>query len=260
VYIKLSDTKVNRAALISAAVNSSPIRFSNAEMTRLIDQGGITFVFDQICLPETQKFNQLVQTLEKYFPNANSVVFCAMDGRFSSSADSGELQLSPLTDIVFELQPLDVTGIQDLIRKQKIGVEPVALDAMLDNVIAGFKQMDEPLYPSSVALLVETLQQIPEFRPLNRVRLLDRYVECILGRFDLEDVTEGTFNSSDKLSFLAYFAGYLATNSIVRMPINEWDPFCKEYEDDKILELPTGLLKEFTEKGILIPQGDTVTW
>ena len=260
VYVNLQDTRINRASLISAAVNSSPVRYSNAEMDRLIEQGGVTFIFDQICLPQTQKFNQLVRTLERYFPNTNSVVFCAMDGRFTNPGDTSELQLSPLTDTVFELQPLDVTGIHDLIRKQRVDIEPRELDAMLDNVIASFKQMDEPLYPSSVALLIETLQQLPEFKPLNRVRLLDRYVECILGRFDLEDVAEGTFNSNDKLSFLAYFAGQLATNSIVRMPIDAWEDFCQKYENDKLLELPSNLLKEFTEKGILIPQGDTVTF
>ena len=259
VYIKLGNIKVNRASLISEAVKTSTVRYSHTEMTRLIDEGGVTFIFDEICLPETEKFNKLINTLEQYFSKSTAIIFCALDGGFTVSSETSKLMLSPLTDVVHELQPLDVRGIHDLIQTQRVNLKPREVDNVLDNVIASFKQMNEPLYPSSVALLLETLQQIPQFKPLNRVRLLDRYVECLLGRFDLEDVREGSFNSNEKSNFLAYVAGYFATNSLAKIPVKKWDIICKQYEEDKLLELPLELLKEFVEKGILILQGGTGT-
>lgn len=259
-YVSLKNTSIDKASLIRAAVNSSPISYSHAEMTRLIEDGGVIFVFDQIGLPETQKFNRLRQTLERYFSNSESIIFCAVDGGFDEASDTSELALSPLTDVIFELNPLDVDRIHTLISSQKPTASVEEIDSVLQNVISSFKQMDEPLYPSSVAVLLETLRQIPEFRPLNRVRLLDRYVECLLGRFDLEDVEQGTFNSNDKVNFLAFASGYFAKNKKEWISRKQWKDICDSYEKGKLIELPPDLLSEFTEKGILIIQGGQITF
>ena len=260
VYINLKNCSVNKAAVISASVKSCPIQYSHTEMSNLINQGGVVFIFDQLCLPETARFNKLIQLLDRHFENSSSVIFCTTDGGLSTSYDPSELMFSPLNDTVFQIEPLDIKGIENLINIHRVNLDPSENGAILNNVVASFRQMDEPLYPSSVALLVETLQKIPEFRPINRVRLLDRYVECLLGRFDLDDVKEGIFNSDDKLSFLAYVAGVFAIRSIESMPVEEWDRTCKTYERDKLLDLPTGLLKEFSDKGIIILQGGVITF
>ena len=260
VYINLKNCSVNKAAVISASVKSCPIQYSHTEMSNLINQGGVVFIFDQLCLPETARFNKLIQLLDRHFENSSSVIFCTTDGGLSTSYDPSELIFSPLNDTVFQIEPLDIKGIENLINIHRVNLDPSENGAILNNVVASFRQMDEPLYPSSVALLVETLQKIPEFRPINRVRLLDRYVECLLGRFDLDDVKEGIFNSDDKLSFLAYVAGVFAIRSIESMPVEEWDRTCKTYERDKLLDLPTGLLKEFSDKGIIILQGGVITF
>lgn len=78
-------------------------------------------------------------------------------------------------------------------------------EGMVSHVVESFRQMDEPIFASSVAVVIDTLVQDPEFKPLNKARLIERYVECLLGRFDLEDVREGIFNSSDKISLLSVF-------------------------------------------------------
>ena len=236
------------------------MRYTNAEMRTLTEEGGVTFIFDQLGLPETEKFNLLIDTLKKYFPNCPSIIFCAEDGGLSESENPGELRMSPLTDIIFEIQELNVDGIHELVCNHRPSATQLEIDGILNNVVASFKQMDEPVFPSSAAVILETLQKIPDFRPLNRVRLLDRYVECLLGRLDPDDVREGTFNSNDKINLLSYVAGVFATESFSKVTIKKWNEICRSYGQSKLLELPTDLLAEFTQKGVLILQNGSVTF
>ena len=260
VYVNLQETKVNKSSLLREANRTSPVPYTNAEMRTLTEEGGVTFIFDQLGLPETGKFNRLIDTLNKYFPNCRSIIFCAKDGGLSESENPGELRLSPLSDIIFEIQELNVDGIHELVRCHRPSATQLEIDGILNNVVASFKQMDEPVFPSSAAVLLETLQQIPDFRPLNRVRLLDRYVECLLGRLDPDDVREGTFNSNDKINLLSYVAGVFATESFSKVTIEKWNEICRSYGQSKLLELPTDLLLEFTQKGVLILQNGSVTF
>ena len=42
------------------------MRYTNAEMRTLTEEGGVTFIFDQLGLPETEKFNLLIYTLKSF--------------------------------------------------------------------------------------------------------------------------------------------------------------------------------------------------
>ncbi len=199
-------------------------------------------------------------TMEKYFPNSRYIAFCSLDSGFSPPQESNELLLDPTTDQIFEIQAFDLGKIEEHIRLQEPRATETQVNSKLNHVVASFKQMDEPIYPTTVGLLLDTLRQFPTYRPLNRVRLLDRYVECLLGRFDLEDVQEGAFNSTDKVNFLSYIAGRFAKDSVHAVSVKDWNQICEDYSAGKMLDLPKGLLEEFCQKGILFSQSRYVTF
>ena len=259
-YINLANLNVNKASLLREANRTTPVHYTYAEITKLADEGGITFVCDQIGLPDTTKFNHLLDVLKKYFPTCRAILFCAEDSGVPATTDPGELQFSPLRDVVFAVQELTVDGIQELIRVRQPQTAQLDIDSLLNKVVASFKQMDEPVFPSAATVLLDTLQQMPDFRPINRVRLLERYVECLLGRLDPEDVREGSFNSNDKIIFLSHVAGVFATESKSKVSMQQWDRICKQYSENKLLELPGSLLEEFTQKGVLLIQNGSITF
>jgi hypothetical protein len=121
-------------------------------------------------------------------------------------------------------------------------------------------QINEPVFPSTVAVLVETLVQDHDFRPINKARLLDRYVECLLGRFELEDVREGTFSSHDKIEFLSFVARQILESDNGGLSDSEWAQVMNDYESSFLMELPSGLLKEFEDKGILVSESHRITF
>ena len=205
----------------------------------------------------------VLRTLDRYFPKCPSVFFCAADGGLLGSGSgegSADINVNPTKDTMFELTQFDVEEILDLIRNQRSGASPTEQQQTLTRVVLSFKQMSEPVYPSAVSVLVETLKQSPDFKPVNRARLIDRYVECLLGRFEWEDVAEGTFNSNDKVTLLAYVAGQFATTGRSKITTSSWEGLCRSYSAERLLDLPKGLLEEFTLKGILMQQGGWITF
>ena len=260
VYVNLAEIQVNRATLITQAMRTSPVRYTRSEIETLAESGDIFFIFDQVGLPESKRLNEVIATMERYFPLCKVLFFCAVDGGLLKEEEADDIVINPLTDSVLELQELDVLEISELIRGQRAPGPAGEQTALLRNVVNSFKQMNEPVYPSVVTLLLETLRQIPEFRPINRARLIDRYVECLLGRLEWEDVTEGVFNSSDKVNFLSYLAGYFAIRHLSTISSQTWREIVEGYAKSRLLELPANLLEEFTQKGILIRQNGVITF
>ena len=262
VYVNLDKFTINRAALLREAARTSPVSFTHREIETLANDGAILFIFDQIGLPEFDHFKSVIRTMERYFPKCSAVYFCAADGGLlqAGSTEEDHIVIDPSKDTIFEMAEFDTAEISELIRSQRPAATAQEQQRVLARVVSSFKQMNEPVYPSAVSVLVETLKQSPEFRPINRVRLVDRYVECLLGRFEWEDVAEGTFNSSDKVTFLAYVAGRFAMEGQAAISTANWEEICHAYAAERLLELPKGLLEEFAQKGILLQLEDTITF
>ena len=263
VYVNLNKLQINRATLLREAGRTSPVRFTHREIETLATEGGLLYIFDQIGLPESKQMTSILRTLDRYFPKCPSVFFCAADGGLLGSGSgegSDDINIDPTKDTMFELTQFDVEEILELIRNQRSAASPTEQQKTLTRVVSSFKQMSEPVDPSAVSVLVETLKQSPDFKPVNRARLIDRYVECLLGRFEWEDVAEGTFNSNDKVTFLAYVAGQFAMTGRSEITTSSWDELCRNYSAERLLDLPSGLLEEFTLKGILMQQGGSITF
>lgn len=150
--------------------------------------------------------------------------------------------------------------IKSIIDKMASKETDVVRENLLNNAIISFKAMDEPIYPTTVSILVDTLKQIPEYKPVNRVRLLDRYVECLLGRYSLSDVKVGSFNSSDKSNLLSHIAGEMVKGSVVAFSKTKLEEVIEAYSEVMMLEIPRNTLSDFMEKGVLFEQGAEVTF
>ena len=262
VYVNLDKLTVNRATLLREASRTTPVYFTHKEIETLAADGGLIYIFDQIGLPEGDHFNTVLHIMERYLPKCSSVYFCATDGGLlrTGSDEEEHIVIDPSKDTIFEMAEFDTEEIKELIQSHRPNASTREQQQVLAKVVSGFKQMNEPVYPSAVSVLIETLKQSPEFRPINRARLIDRYVECLLGRFEWDDVAEGTFNSSDKLTFLAYVAGRFAMAGQSSISSASWEETCQAYSTERLLELPKGLLQEFTQKGILLVHADRITF
>lgn len=261
VFFDAGESSVNKASILRSMVQTCLTRFTTSEMEHLAQLGAVRLIVDGLNLSNAEHFNNFRQTIDHFFPKVPITAFVRTEkvGQAISSVDHPAMSL--IEDDVYELGELGVAEIREVIstHRQKIKDDAI-IDKLANHAIDSLSQINEPVFPSTVAVLVETLVQDHDFRPINKARLLDRYVECLLGRFELEDVREGTFSSHDKIEFLSFVARQILAKDNGGLADAEWQKVRSDYESSFLMELPRGLLKEFEEKGLLVSEGGRITF
>ena len=261
IYIDAEEvSSINKATLSREVQRGFIERFNTVEAKTLIDSGSVIFLFDSLCIHDTKLLEGIKNTLESFFPNCRSIVFCSLDKRSALHQGDGLVDLDPSSDTIYGICELDPDEIKKLINIKAATETENVRENLLNNTVISFKAMDEPVYATTVSILVDTLRQLPDFRPINRVRLLDRYIECLLGRYTIEDVRTGQFNSSEKSKLLSYLAGEMVRRRKSTQSKGEVESIIKSYTTEMMLEVPDDILSEFCEKGILFASGDQFTF
>ncbi len=260
VFFDAGEASVNKASILRSMVQTSLTRFTTSEMEHLAREGAVRLIVDGLNLSNAAHFNNFRRTIEHFFPEMPITAFVRTEkvGQSISSVDHPALSL--IDDEVYELGELGVQQIREVIAMHRQKLTEGMIDKLANHAIDSLSQINEPIFPSTVAVLVETLVQDHDFRPINKARLLDRYVECLLGRFELEDVREGTFSSHDKIEFLSFVARQILEGDNGGLADTEWKQVVKDYETSYLMELPSGLLGEFEEKGLLVSEGGRITF
>jgi len=259
-YFDAARETINRASILRKISQTNPIRYSHSEVEQLATDGSVVVVVDGLCLGDVDQFNLFRNTADRYLEKVRFVYFLSTERRGVSSTGVGEPRLSPNEDEVYEFAQLKVDDIRSMIAMRVPDKTETLREGFVTHVVESFRQMDEPIFASTVAVVIDTITQDPEFKPLNKARLIERYVECLLGRFDLEDVREGTFSSSDKINFLGFVARQLLEANRVGMDEDHWADMVAEYQIRFLIELPSGLLAEFLEKGLFTMEGGEITF
>lgn len=260
VFFDAKEQKINKASILREASRTILGNYSHAEISRLSEKGMLCVVVDGLSLADVEQFNLFKETAQRFFPSVRFIYFLTTEHRGASTSRSITPNLDPEADEIFDFSQMDVADIRCMVADQKPNAPINEIDAIVAQVVESFRQMDEPIYASSVAVVVETLSQDPEFKPINKARLLERYVECLLGRFDLEDVRVGTFASSDKIDFLSYMARVMLSERHSGVDETSWGRLCHDYSEKYLIDLPSGLLDEFIEKGILTISSSKITF
>lgn len=259
-YFDAGRETINKASILRKISQTTLTRYTYSEVERLVTQGSIVVVVDGLCLGDIEQFNLFRDTVDRHLPNVRFIHFLSTERRGISPSGKGDPRLSTKEDEIYEFAELEVDDIRSMISMRDPKMAEKVREGIVSHVIECFRQMDEPIYASTVAVVLDTVIPDPEFTPLNKARLIERYVECLLGRFDLEDVREGTFASSDKIKLLCFIARQCLQDDTVGMDEARWTELTQNYEDRFLIELPKGLLDEFLEKGLLTMDRGKITF
>lgn len=259
-FFDAAQEKINKASILRAITKSTLVRYTHTEIEHLAEQGSIVVVVDGLSLNNITQFNLFRKTTSEFLPKVRFVCFVSTERHGIATASDGELNLIVETDEIYEFSQLDVSDLRSMVKSRIPALKEEISDSVVNQVIECFNQMDEPIYASTVAVVVDTLAQDPEFKPINKARLIERYVECLLGRFDITDVQEGAFASSDKIDLLSFIARKMLETQKTSLSEVEWAELTNSYQNTYLIELPSGLLEEFIEKGLLTIEGSRVTF
>ena len=259
-FFDAKEHKIDRASILREVSRTSLIRYSHAEIEALASKGSLSVIVDGLSLSAPEQFNLFREVTGKYFPKVRFIHFMSTERRGPVSSIGFTPNLDAERDEIYDFAELDVSDIREMVSTRRQAVGETQINGVVAQVVESFRQMDEPIFASSVSVVVETLSQDPEFKPLNKARLLERYVECLLGRFDLEDVQEGAFASSDKIDLLSYIARAMLESDLQGIDENTWDALASRYSEQYFIDLPPSLLDEFIEKGILTVHNESITF
>lgn len=250
-FFDAKEQKINKASILREIGRTCLVNYSHAEVEALVNLGGVCVIVDGLSLANVEQFNLFREVAGKFFSKVRFLYFLTTEQRGAPTVGSAIPNLNSETDEVYEFAQMYVADIREMVSLRSSEYSGYPIDSVVSQVVESFRQMDEPVYASSVAVVVETLNQDPEFKPINKARLLERYVECLLGRFDLEDVREGTFASSDKIDLLSFAARRMLEEDVQGIAEKAWGDLCEDYQRTYLIDLPNHLLDEFIEKGIL---------
>ncbi len=260
VYVDLSRARVDKVSFLNEARKTCPIEIPRNRIEKYIQDGLLYFLIDGAILNNVHQFNKIIDTLDKFFPKCYSVIFASRDISKSIQSQSDQLNLDSSKDRIHKIIELDFEQIKEMVRLWKPEALEKEISITSEVLVTSLKQIDEPIYASTAAMFIETLKNMPTFRPLSKVALLDRYVECLLGRFDLADTEIGGFNSGMKINLLAYIASQMALEDKTLLSNREWEEFIDRAEKQKSWNIPANIKDEFIKKGLLLQIADSITF
>ena len=260
VYIDLSHAQVKQGSFISESYKTCPIDIPRSRIKKYAKAGLLYFLIDGAVLNNSERFNRIIDILDKFFPKCPSIIFASKDISQSIESQSDQLNLDSAKDRVYKVLELDFEQLKQMVRLWKPKAQEKDISTTSAGLVNHFKQMDEPIYASTASMLIETLKENTNFKPVNRVALLDRYVECLLGRFDLGDTDIGGFNSVLKIDLLAYIAGQMALKNQILLSNRQWEEVIAHTKEEKFWAIPANIKDEFIKKGILLQGSDSITF
>ena len=261
VFFDAEDSKIYKSAILRSMTQTCMAKYTSTEMQHLADQGSVRLIVDGLNLSNPDLFNEFRETMKKCFPKVRIVAFVRTEKVNQAIAGDKDPDISPIKDEVFALAELNAGQVREIISiHPDMSNDEIIVNDLSNRTLESLEQINEPVFPSTVAVLVETLSRDNDFRPINKARLLDRYVECLLGRFEMEDVREGVFSSHDKIQLLSYIARKLLERDKYGLSHDEWNRDISEYEETYLIKLPKNLLQEFEEKGLMVSEDGQITF
>ena len=260
-FFNAENSNIYESSILTSMAQTWLVNYSTSEMRHLAAEGSVRLVVDGLNLSNPDLFNKFREIMRKNFPKVRIIAFVRTEKVGQTIAGETKPFLSVVEDEIFELSEFDAGQIREVINMHPKTPKDEAITNKLSNrTLESLYQINEPVFPSTVAVLVETLTRDHDFRPINKARLLDRYVECLLGRFEAEDVREGTFSSDDKIKLLSYIARNLLERDKSGLSHDQWKQDILEYEKAYLVKLPRDLLDEFEEKGLLVSERGEITF
>ncbi len=260
VYIDLSRARVNKSSFLREAHRTSPIDLSSRRIKKYAQDGLLYLLIDGITLNDIERFNRIIKALDTFFPKCPSIIFASKDISQSIQSQNNQLSLNSLKDRVYRVLELNFEQLQEMVRLWKPDAPNKEILQTSEVLVTSFKDIDKPIYASTVAMFIETLKDMPTFRPMSKIALLDRYVESLLGQSDLADTEIGGFNSVLKINLLSYIAGQMALENKNSLNNLEWKKLISRSEKEKLWRVSKNIKKEFIKKGILLQSPDNITF
>lgn len=195
-----------------------PVPSKVGSVSRLLDQGRLTFFIDDVDFQDRRKLKALGEFMEKY-PNCRYVV-ASVDLLFEGASVSPVITPAlPFTHL--QLRPLRRKDLLSLINGHNVVDSDLSADALLERVTREAKGLNVPLNPVTASFLIQIFSTEPDRVLVNRATLVERYIELLLQKFARPDVELRSFDFKLKRDLLSKIAQHMVNSDDHEPPYND---------------------------------------
>lgn len=185
-------------------------------------------------------------------------IICVSTNRgLGAPSVSSEIEELPFTPIRIHLWALGRTEVRELGAKFFDSRDDQHISQLTSKVYDDLLGLRIPLTPANVIMYLKILYNEGNFRPVNRVDILDRFLTESLRK--PSDSYSGSFNYKNKLDLTGAFAGYLFDDSVEMFSDRKWFEFCDKYKSETLMEFSAKeILDELVSAKIVSRYGDNL--
>ncbi|MBB3973758.1 SIR2 family protein [Hansschlegelia beijingensis] len=173
----------------------------------------------------------------------------------SHSFRTGDESMLRDPDFPFELELAELEGLhrQD-IRTLTASVFETSdsniISSVVDRVYSDLLSLCIPLTPTNVIMYITILYKEGDFQPLNRVQIMERYIQQVLTRPSNDYID--SFNSRNKIDLVGSFVFRLFSQQKSLFTKAEWSAFCEEWMNEALIQFDSlAILTELLDSKIL---------
>jgi hypothetical protein len=131
------------------------------------------------------------------------------------------------------------------------------ISSVVDKVYGDLLALCIPLTPSNVIMYLSIIFRDGEFNPLNRVQIVERYLNKMLQ--GPGDLYSGSFTTKNKMDVISAFAYFLFKRRVGECRESDWYQFCADYKSNQLVEFDeVKLYNELRSSRIILLSGQRI--
>ncbi|WP_026693840.1 metallophosphoesterase [Peribacillus kribbensis] len=216
------------------------------ELEDILQNGDFVLLIDNLDMSNSTKIEKINEFI-KLYPNIRFVLTMNED-----ILDMMKLKGSVNFDLKYEtyyLYSYRRSQTRQLIKKW-VSNNDVNQDELVDRIVNILQTVGLPKTPFAISLLLSILEKQINYVPINEATLVDRFVEDLLDKVNVDEVKYETFDYVIKSDYLSYIAAAMVQKSQYYLEELDFEEYTINYFRDKGLE--TNLI-EF--KGLFFRRG-----
>lgn len=241
VYLQFSSIKPYVARYEAAIRQKLPDLPKNITVKRLLDEGFVTLLVDDVDFSKDDQRKALVAFVTLY-PKCR-YIFATSSPFVESSALKPEITPSvPFTKI--DMRVFKQKHLMTLIERHGT-TDPLQVDQIAERVVRDASALNVPLTAVTGTFLIQILQEDPDHLVLNQAAFIERYLEMVLQKYAPKELLPGTFDFTNKVDLLCYVAEKMVLSSEYYPPENTVLQWCIDYLKGYGLPFSAGNLVEY---------------
>lgn len=213
-------------------------------------QGNFLILIDDLNIKNSKNFAKLESFIKEY---SNNRYMFSMNEELLQTVKVEALPKVGVEYITLYMYSFRRGQVRELIEKWFNDESKEYKEKVLNKITTSIKEISVPQNPFMISLMLFIVEKQASYNPINEASLVEKFLEIILEKLNLDEITYNSFDYNDKIDYLAFIASKTVEHNKCFFSLTELYQNTENYCTLKGFEVDyEELIKFFISKGILI--------